>query len=154
MVEKMYVSYKIMCMKGKPEVEACKSIIQCFMGTLAKWWETESSPALLEKMEKETLEDENGNIIFIEDRFAQNNMIGALTTMILEHWWGIEQKIANKHSIIMMNMKYERMLHCDEFHKEWLQRIYKIKDNTNALWKHIYLVALPIKFVENCARCL
>lgn len=92
MVEKMYVSYKIMCMKGKPEVEACKSIIQCFMGTLAKWSETESSPALIGKMEKETLEDENGNIIFIEDRFAQNNMIGALTTMILEHWWGIEQK--------------------------------------------------------------
>lgn len=41
------------------------------MGTLAKWSETESSPALIGKMEKETLEDENGNIIFIEDRLLK-----------------------------------------------------------------------------------
>jgi hypothetical protein len=37
MLDRMYVSYKIMCMKGKNEVEACKSIIQCFTGTLSKW---------------------------------------------------------------------------------------------------------------------
>jgi len=34
---------------------------------LAKWWEIESSPALVEKMEKEQVKDENGDIIFKED---------------------------------------------------------------------------------------
>jgi hypothetical protein len=53
-IDRMYVSYKVMCMKGKNEIEVCKSIIQCFTGTLAKWWEIESSPALVEKMEKGT----------------------------------------------------------------------------------------------------
>ena len=33
-LDRMYVSYRIMCMKGKGEIEACKSIIQCFIGTL------------------------------------------------------------------------------------------------------------------------
>jgi hypothetical protein len=37
---------------------------------LDKWWEIESSPSLLEKMEKEQVKDENGDIV---------NMIGALT---------------------------------------------------------------------------
>ena len=59
-LDRMYVSYRIMCMKGKGEIEAWKSIIQCFTGTLAKWWEIESSSALVEKMEKETLKDDNG----------------------------------------------------------------------------------------------
>ena len=66
-LDRMYVSYRIMCMKGKGEIEACKCLIQCFTGTLAKWWEIESSPALVEKMEKEVLRDDARDIIFHED---------------------------------------------------------------------------------------
>jgi hypothetical protein len=51
MLDRMYVSYKVMCMKGKNEIEACKSIIQCFTGTLSKWWEVFSSPIMISKME-------------------------------------------------------------------------------------------------------
>jgi hypothetical protein len=29
-IEKMYVSYRVMCMNVKSEIEACNSIIQCF----------------------------------------------------------------------------------------------------------------------------
>jgi hypothetical protein len=53
-------------MKGKSEIESCKSIIQCFIGTLAKWWEIKSSLALVKKMEKEQVKDENGDIVFRE----------------------------------------------------------------------------------------
>jgi len=58
MIDRMFVSYKIMCMKGKGEVEACKTLIQCFTGTLSKWWEVTSSPLMISKMEIETLKDE------------------------------------------------------------------------------------------------
>jgi len=58
MIDQMYISYKVMCMKGKSEVEACKSIIQCFTGTLSKWWEVISSPIMIAKMEVEVLRDE------------------------------------------------------------------------------------------------
>jgi hypothetical protein len=58
MIDIMYVSYKIMCMKGKSEVEAWKSIIHCFTGTLRKWWEVISSPIMIAKMEAEVLRDE------------------------------------------------------------------------------------------------
>ena len=57
----------VMWMKGKHEIESCKSIIQYFIGTLAKWWEIESTPTLVEKMEKEQVKDENGDIVFKED---------------------------------------------------------------------------------------
>jgi hypothetical protein len=40
-------------------------------------------------MEKEQVKDENNDIVFKEDGQAENNMIGALTTFILEHWCGI-----------------------------------------------------------------
>jgi hypothetical protein len=55
MIDRMYVSYKIMCMKGKIEIEACKSIIQCFTDTLSKWWEVISSPVMIAKVEDEVL---------------------------------------------------------------------------------------------------
>ena len=87
-------------MKGKGKIEACKSIIQCFTRTLAKWWEIESSSTLFEKMAKETLKDDNGDIIFHEDGKTLSNMIGALTTMILEHWCGTENEISDKHALI------------------------------------------------------
>jgi len=47
MVDMMFTEYKLICLRGKTEVEACKTIIQCFTGTLSKWWETESSLALI-----------------------------------------------------------------------------------------------------------
>jgi hypothetical protein len=90
-IDIMYVSYKIMCMKGKSKIDACKSIIQCFTGTLSNWWEIQSSPALLDKMEKEVLKDESGYIIYHENGLLERNMIGALTTLILEHWCGTKQ---------------------------------------------------------------
>ena len=74
-LDRMYVSYRIMCMKGKHEIEACKCLIQCFTGTLAKWWEIESSPALVDKMEKEILRDDVEDIIFHDDGKPQSNMI-------------------------------------------------------------------------------
>lgn len=58
MIDRMYVSYKVMCMKGKSETEACKSIIQCFTGTLSKWYEFISSPIMITKMETKVLRDE------------------------------------------------------------------------------------------------
>ena len=58
----MITEYKLMRVGGKSEVESCKTLIQCFTGTLARWWELESSPAMIDKMEKEVLKDENGDI--------------------------------------------------------------------------------------------
>ena len=34
MIDQMLKKYKLMCTKGKIEVEACKALIQCFTGTL------------------------------------------------------------------------------------------------------------------------
>lgn len=146
-IDIMCVFYRVMCMKGKSEIEACKSIIQCFTGTLAKWWEIESSPALVEKMENEQVKDENGDIVF-KDGQAENNMIGALTTFILEHWCGTKQELSDKHAIILMGMRCKRMSNYDDFHREWTQRIYEVKDSKTLLWKQVYLAALPNKFVE------
>ena len=36
----------------------------------------------------------------------------------------------------------------EDFHKDWVQRIYEVKDSKNLLWKHVYLAALPSKFVD------
>jgi hypothetical protein len=41
-------------------------------------------------MEKEVLRDESGDVIYHENGLPQSNMIGALTTLILEHWCGTE----------------------------------------------------------------
>ena len=78
-----------MCADGKSEIEACKTIMQCFTGTLARWWELKSSPALIERMEKEVVKDEQGDIMFNPDGTSQCNMIGALTTLIYEHFCGL-----------------------------------------------------------------
>jgi len=40
------------------------------------------------------------------------------------------------------------MLEYDDFHREWTQRIYEVKDSKNILWKQVYLAAIPSKFVE------
>jgi len=118
MIDRMYVSYKVMCMKGKTEIEAGKSIIQCFTGTLSKWWEVISSPIMIAKMEAETLRDEQGDIVYHINGTPQNNMIGALTTSILEHWCGTEEELADKHELILMNMKCRKMSEYEEFHKD------------------------------------
>ena len=105
LLDQMIIEYKLMCVEGKSEVEACKTLIQCFTGTLNKWWETISSPLMIGKMEVETLKDEQGDIVYHSDGTPMNNMIGALTTLILEHWCGTETEIADKHEIVLMNMK-------------------------------------------------
>jgi hypothetical protein len=64
LLDRMYVSYKIMCTKGKSETEACKYLIQCFTGTLTKWWEVISSPIMKTKMEAEVLRDEQGDVVY------------------------------------------------------------------------------------------
>jgi hypothetical protein len=147
-IDRMFVSYKIMCMKGKGEVEACKSLIQCFTGSLSKWWEITSSPLMLTKMESESLKDEQGDIVYHSDGTPMNNMIGALTTLILEHWCGTETEISDKHETVLMNMKCRKMSEYEQFHKEWTQRIFEVKDSKNLLWKQVYMAALPSRFVD------
>ena len=99
-------------------------------------------------MEKEVLIDDPGDIIFHEDRKPQRNVIGALTTMILEHWCGTKHEISDKHSLILMNSKCKSMDNYDDFHREWMQRIYEVEDSKNMLWKQVYLAALPSKYVD------
>ena len=148
MIDIMYTEYKLMCLRGKSEVDACKTIIQCFTGTLLRWWEAESSPKLIETMEAEVLKDEKGDVIHNQDGTVTNNMIGALTSMILEHWCGCEVEIADKHEVILMNLKCHKMSQYDDFHRDWMQRIYEVKDSKNLLWKQVYLAALPSRFVD------
>ena len=147
MIDLMFTEYKLMCLKGKNEVEACKSIIQCFTRTLLKWWETETSLASVKKMENEILKYEGGDIIHNLDGSPQSNMIGALTSLILEHWCGGEIELENKHEMILMNLKCYKMSQYEDFHRDWVQRIYEVKDSKNLLWKKVYLAALPSKFV-------
>jgi hypothetical protein len=44
-------------------------------------------------------------------------MIGALTTLILEHWCGTKQEITDKDALIFMNMKWKKMSQYDGFHE-------------------------------------
>jgi hypothetical protein len=71
-----------------------------------------------------------------------------LLLLILEHWCGTENEIADKHEIVLMNMKCRKMSEYEQFHKEWTQRIFEVKESKNLLWKQVYLAALPSKFVE------
>ena len=124
-----------MCLKGKNEVEACKSIIQCFTGTLLRWWETKTSPALVTIMENEILKEEGGDIIHNPDGSPQSNMIGALASFILQHWCGGELEHENKHEMILMNLKCYKMSQYEDIHRDWIQRIYQVKHRKNILWK-------------------
>lgn len=36
----------------------------------------------------------------------------------------------------------------EDFHRDWMQKIYEVKDSKNLLWKWVYLVALPSRFVD------
>jgi hypothetical protein len=137
-----------MCMKDKSETEACKSLIQCFTGTLRKWWEVISSPIIITKMEAEILRDEKGDVVYHLNGTPQNNMIGALTTLIIEQWCGTKEELADKHEMILMNIKCRKMSKYEEFHKEWTQRIFEVKDSQNLLWKQVYLATIPNKFVK------
>jgi hypothetical protein len=103
---------------------------------------------MIQKMESETLKDEQGDIVYHSDGTTMNNMIGALTTLILEHWCGTEKEISDKHETVLMNMKCRKMSEYEQFHKEWIQRIYEVKDSKNLLWKQVYMAALPSRFVE------
>ena len=40
------------------------------------------------------------------------------------------------------------MANYDDFHREWMQRIYEVADSKNLLWKQVYLAALPSKYVD------
>jgi hypothetical protein len=110
-----------MCMKGKSETKAFKFLIQCFRGTLSKWWEVISPPIMITKMEAEVLRDEQGDVVYHLNGTPQNNMIGALTTLILKHWCGTEKELADKHKMILMNVKCRKMSEYEEFHKEYLK---------------------------------
>lgn len=99
-------------------------------------------------MEEEIFKHENGDVIHNPDGTTISNMIGALTSMILEHWCGSETKIANKNEVILMKLKFHKMSQFEEFYKDWIQRIYEVKDSKNLLWKQVYLAALPSRFVD------
>jgi hypothetical protein len=47
-----------------------------------------------------------------------------------------------------MNMKCRKMSEYEQFHKEWVQRIFEVKDSKNLLWKQVYMAALPSRFVD------
>ena len=68
--------------------------------------------------------------------------------MILEHWCGSETEIADKNEVILMNLKCHKMSQYEDFHRDWMQRIYEVKDSKNLLWKQVYLIALPSRFVD------
>lgn len=40
----------------------------------------------------------------------------------------------------------------EDFHRDWNQGIYEVKDSQNTLWKQVYLASLPSKFVEYIER--
>lgn len=113
----MFTEYKLMCLRGKSEIDVCRTIIQCFTRTLLKWWEIESSPKLLAKMEEELLKDEARDIIHNPNSSTISNMIGALTSMILEHWCGSETEILDKNEVTFMNLKCHKMSQYEDFHK-------------------------------------
>jgi hypothetical protein len=73
--------------------------------------------------------------VYHADGSPMSNMIGALTTLILEHWCGTETEISDKHETVLMNMKCRKMSEYEQFHKEWVQRIFEVKDSKNLLWK-------------------
>ena len=99
-------------------------------------------------MEAKLLKDEARDVIHNSNGSTTSNMIGALTSMILEHWCGSETKIVDKHEVILMNLKCHKMSQYEEFHRDWMQRIYEVKDSKNLLWKQVYLAALPSRFVD------
>lgn len=47
-----------------------------------------------------------------------------------------------------MNLKCQKISQFEDFHRECMQRIYEVKDYKNILWKQVYLVALPSRFVD------
>ncbi|WP_208081231.1 hypothetical protein, partial [Bacteroides uniformis] len=72
---------------------------------------------LITKMENELLHDKVGDIIHNFDGTPQNNMIGALNSLILEHWCGGETELEDKHEMILMNLKCNKMSQYEDFHK-------------------------------------
>jgi len=75
-------------------------------------------------------------------------MIGSLTTLIIEHWYGTKKEIYDKHALILMNPKCKKMSHYVEFQKKCTQIIYEVKDSKNLIWNHVYMFVIPSKFVE------
>ena len=69
-------------------------------------------------MEEEVLKDEKGDVIHNPDDTVINNMIGALTSMILEHWCGSETEIADKNEVILMNLKCHKISQYEDFHRD------------------------------------
>ena len=105
-----------------------------------------------DKNENEILKDEGGYIIHNLDGSPQSNMIGALTSFILEHWREGEIKLENKHEMILMNLKCYKMSQYEDIHRDWIQRIYEVKDSKIFLCKQVYLATLPSKFVDYLKR--
>ena len=62
------------------------------MRTLSKWWEIISSPIMIAKMEAKVLKDDQEDVVYHLNGTPQSNMIGALTTLILEHWCGTRRR--------------------------------------------------------------
>jgi len=71
-------------------------------------------------MAEEIVKDVVGDIVYNEDGNPQNNMIGALTSFILEHMCGAETEISGKHSLVLMNLKCKKMSQYEDFHRDWV----------------------------------
>lgn len=70
-------------------------------------------------MEGEFVKDEAGDVIHNENGDPQNNMTGAIASFILEHWCAATIEIANKHEMILMNLKCKKMSQYEDFHRDW-----------------------------------
>ena len=71
-------------------------------------------------MEEQLRKDEQGNIVHNSDGTIQNNVIGALTSMIVEHWCGSDVEIVDKHEIILMKLKCNKISQYEDFHWDWM----------------------------------
>ena len=86
--------------------------------------------------------------MFHPDGTTMNNMVGALTTLIQEHFCGAEFAVTDKNELILMNLKCNNINQYEDFHRDWIARIFLVKDPKNILWKQVYLAALPSKLVD------
>ena len=84
-------------------------------------------------MEAEVVKDENGDVEFHPDGRRINNMIGALTALIQQNFCGDEPNISDQKELILMNLKCRNINQFEYFHRDWIQRIFLVKDPKNLL---------------------
>ena len=69
-------------------------------------------------MIEELVKDEVGDVVHKFEGKPHNNMIGALTSMILKHWCGLKTEILKKNAMVLMNLKCNKMSRHEYFHRD------------------------------------